>query len=84
MATARPPRPLADVTLEAYLRAVPSDEETAHRAIAPYVEMTPTERWVAFADLQREVEALLGDTDSRRADPPFWQHWKDPGLGSSR
>jgi len=77
---------MADVTLEQYLRAAPTDVETAHAAVAPYRDMTVAERFEAFDSLQRAMDALLDGRMPMRApdDEDFWKHWVDPSRGRPR
>jgi hypothetical protein len=74
---------LPEPSLEEYLSKVPSDEETARRAVEPYRHLTPAERWAAFAELLREMETLSAGRPGARSpdDENFWRHWKDPSLG---
>ncbi|MHC4971626.1 MAG: hypothetical protein ACYTG3_04790 [Planctomycetota bacterium] len=72
-----------DASVAEYLAAVPTDEQTARRAVAPYLRLTPAERWAAFAALQAEMDVLLNGRAPWRDDrfEPLWRHWKDPSLG---
>ena len=71
------------VSFEEYLAKVPTDRESAERAVAPYRDMTPAERFEALAKLLEEVAAILGDREpAGDGEPfPFWRHWMDPSLG---
>jgi hypothetical protein len=62
---------------------VPTDEETARRSVAPYLDMTPEERLLVFASLLADMDVLLDGREPVEApeDPPFWMRWKDPCLG---
>jgi hypothetical protein len=70
-------------TIEEYLRAAPSDEETARRAGEGYRELDTRARLAALADLLRDMDVIL---DGRMPAPSpddetFWRHWMDPSLG---
>ena len=75
-----------DVSFDEYVRAVPTDEESARRAVEPYRHMTPQQRWEAFAALLRQVDELLDGREPYRgdADDPFWRYWVDPCHGRPR
>lgn len=62
---------------------VPTDEETARRSVAPYLDLTPAERLDVFASLLHDMDVLLNGRMPVEApeDPPFWRRWKDPSLG---
>ncbi len=62
---------------------IPTDEETAERAIAATRHMTPDERWELLRWLLDGMDALLEGRKPFRPeeDPPFWMRWKDPTLG---
>lgn len=62
---------------------VPTDVETAERAVADYRAMTPQERLEVFRWLLAGMDDLLDGREPFRFedDPPFWQRWKDPSLG---
>jgi hypothetical protein len=61
----------------------PTDEETARRSVAPYLEMTPAERLEVFGSLLADMDVLLAGRMPVEApeDPPFWMRWKDPSIG---
>ncbi len=62
---------------------VPTDEETARRSVAPYLDMTPEERLEVFASLLADMDVLLNGRMPVEApdDPPLRLRWKDPSLG---
>jgi len=73
-------------TLEQYLDARPTDEETAHKAVRPYRALDAAARLDALVVLLRGMDLLLG---GRRPvispdDAAFWRHWSDPSLGRPR
>ncbi len=78
--------PSGDISFDEYARAVPTDEETARKAVEPYRRMTPEERWRAFAALQREMDGLLDGREPWRGDEdgPFWRYWVDPSHARPR
>lgn len=78
--------PGSGVPFDEYARAVPTDEETARRAVEPCRDMTPQQRWEAFAALLREMEGLLDGREPWRGDDdgPFWRYWVDPLHGRPR
>lgn len=71
--------------LDRYLASIPTDEETARRAVRPYAGMSGEERLRALADLLGEMDILLGGRLPIRSpdDEQFWRHWKDPTHGSA-
>jgi hypothetical protein len=75
-----------DVTLDRYLRAAPSDEETARRAVEPYRHLGPAARLAALESLLGDMDVLLAGRTPVRApdDEAFWRHWMDPSLGRPR
>ena len=66
-----------------YLARAPGDVESAERAVAPYRDMTPDERWLALAELLREVDQLLGGRPPapKEDEEPLWRLGMDPSLG---
>ncbi len=62
---------------------VPTDEETAERAVALTRDMSPEERWELFRWLLDGMDGFLDGREPFRPeeDPPFWMRWKDPSLG---
>ena len=77
---------LDDPTLEQYLRATPTDEETAQKAVRPYRALDVTARFDAMVTLLRGMDVLLGDRRPVTSpdDEAFWRHWSDPSLGCPR
>ena len=77
--------PSQDISLQDYLALVPSDEETARRAVRPFYFATFEIRWKAFAELLREMDAIsLGEEYKKdTASELFWHHWTDPAFGLS-
>jgi hypothetical protein len=85
MVEASDPLSTFEVSAEAYLRATPTDEETAHRAVDPYRALTSAGRWHAFREVLREADALLAGAEPFEDDrDPFWRRWMDPSLGCPR
>jgi hypothetical protein len=76
----------ADPTLARYLRAAPTDEETARRAVAPYRHLDAEARLRALTDLLRGMDVLLAGRRPSRSpdDEAFWRHWKDASHGLPR
>jgi hypothetical protein len=76
----------ADPALDRYLTSRPSDEETAHAAVRPYLRLAPAARLAALADLLRGMDTLLRGRRpaSGPDDVSFWRHWIDPTLGGAR
>jgi len=62
---------------------VPTDEETARKSVAPYLDLTPVERLEVLASLLHDMDVLLNGRMPVEApeDPPFWMRWKDPSIG---
>ncbi len=71
------------VSFREYLTMVPTDWESARKAVAPYRDMTPAECFVELGALLAELETILGDRNpAGDGEPhPFWRHWMDPSLG---
>ena len=76
----------AEPTLDQYLDARPTDEETARAAVRPYLALDAVARFDAFVALLRGMDGLLGDRKPLAApdDVAFWRHWRDPSLGCPR
>ena len=73
-------------TVEEYLRARPTDEETAFEAVDRYRNLTPAQRIEALADLLASMDRILAGRKPLRSpeDEDFWRHWVDPSLGCPR
>jgi hypothetical protein len=69
-----------------WIALAPSDAEQARRAVAPYADMTPTERLRALAALNGWLDAVLGGRLPERADGegPFWMYWRGLVHGRAR
>ena len=76
----------AKPTVAEYLRATPTDEETARRAVERYRTLDTRARLEAFSDLLRGMDVLLDGREPARSpdDAAFWRHWQDPSLGRPR
>ena len=76
----------ADPTLDQYLDARPTDEETARAAVRPCLALDAMARFDALVNLLRGMDRLLGDRKPLAApdDVTFWRHWGDPSLGCPR
>jgi hypothetical protein len=72
--------------LDALARSVPTDEESARRAVAATARLEPVERWRLFTELLREMDALSGSRPPLvgAEDLEFWRHWGDPMHGRTR
>ena len=72
-----------DQVLARYLRAAPTDEETARRSVEPYRALDTAARLEALTALLRGMDSILGGRRPARSpdDEEFWRHWKDPSLG---
>jgi len=72
--------------LDELKRSIPTDEESAWRAVRVTAALSPAERWRVFAEVQREMESLLGTRSPivDESDGPFWRYWVDPAHGRPR
>lgn len=75
-----------DETLADWLRAAPTDEETARRAVEPYRHLDVVARLAAPADILRSMDVLLAGRRPVRSpdDVDFWRLGKDPDPGRPR
>ena len=73
-------------TLDQYLAARPTDEETAERAVRSYRALDAVARLEALVVLLRGMDLLLGGRQPATSpdDAAFWRHWSDPSLGRPR